>query len=60
MPFGLINAPATFQRMTTKLLEDRLGSGCLVYIDDIVIYGSSWPSLMSNFEWVLQRLRDHE
>ncbi|EZG43157.1 putative retrotransposon protein, partial [Gregarina niphandrodes] len=60
MPFGLINAPATFQRMTTKLLEDRLESRCLVYIDDIVIYGSSWPSLMSNFEWVLQRLRDHE
>ncbi|EZG43242.1 putative retrotransposon, Ty3-gypsy protein [Gregarina niphandrodes] len=58
MPFGLINAPATFQRMTTKLLEDRLESGCLVYIDDIVIYGSSWPSL--NFEWVLLKLRDHE
>ncbi|EZG84532.1 hypothetical protein GNI_012630 [Gregarina niphandrodes] len=60
MPFGLINADATFQRVTTKLLEDRLGSGCLVYIDDIVICGSSWPSLTCNFEWVLQRLRDRE
>ncbi|EZG44015.1 RNA-directed DNA polymerase [Gregarina niphandrodes] len=60
MPFGLINAPATFQRMTTKLLEDRLGKGCLVYIDDIIIYGTSWPVLMNNFEWVLQQLLRHQ
>ncbi|EZG42643.1 RNA-directed DNA polymerase, partial [Gregarina niphandrodes] len=60
MSFGLVIAPAIFQRMTTKLLEDHLGKGCLVYIDDIIIYGTSWPVLMDNFEWILQQLLRHQ
>lgn len=40
MPFGLCNAPALFQRMMTDYLQEEIDDGvCVVYIDDILIYG---------------------
>jgi len=41
MPFGLKNAPATFQRLMNAILIGMQGIRYLVYLDDIVIYGSS-------------------
>ncbi|XP_036149094.1 uncharacterized protein LOC118647760 [Monomorium pharaonis] len=41
MPFGLKNAPATFQRLMNSVLIGIQRFKCLVYLDDIVIYGSS-------------------
>jgi len=38
MPFGLVNAPGTFQRAMDQILLDLKWSICLVYLDDIVIY----------------------
>ena len=40
MPFGMKNAPATFQRMVNKLVQDI--DGCEGYIDDVVIYSNNW------------------
>ena len=40
MPFGLTNAPATFQRMMGNLLKGI--KGCLVFIDDIIIFSDTW------------------
>ena len=60
MPFGLINAPATFQRMVNELLRDRLGNGVLVYIDDIVIYAKTWAQLMETLEWVLKKFSQND
>ena len=40
MPFGIKNAPATFQRMVNKLVRDI--DGCEGYIDDVVIYSDNW------------------
>lgn len=38
MPFGLTNEPSTFQRMMNSVLRGLTWTGCLVYLDDIVIY----------------------
>ena len=38
MPFGLSNAPATFQRCMNNILENLNGKMCLIYLDDIKIF----------------------
>ncbi|XP_036142872.1 uncharacterized protein LOC118645594 [Monomorium pharaonis] len=58
MPFGLKNAPATFQRLMNSVLTGMQGLRCLVYLDDIVIYGSSLKEHNKRLEEVLLRLRE--
>ena len=41
MPFGLKNAPATFQRRMDTALRGLIGKICVVYLDDIVVFGST-------------------
>ena len=41
MPFGLYNAPATFQAMMDDLFPDMLGEGLVIYLDDILIYAEN-------------------
>lgn len=57
MPFGLVNAPATFQRLMEVVLGGLVGKKCLVYIDDIVILGRTWEEHRKNLAEVLERLR---
>jgi len=59
MPFGLKNAPATFQRLMNSVLTGMQGLKCLVYLDDIVIYGASLEEHNKRLEEVLQRLREN-
>ncbi|UYV82809.1 hypothetical protein LAZ67_22000949 [Cordylochernes scorpioides] len=42
MPFGLCNAPATFERMIDNVLRGLKWDMCLCYLDDIVVYGSTF------------------
>jgi len=56
MPFGLKNAPVTFQRLMNSVLTGMQGLKCLVYLDGIVIYGASLED-NKRLEEVLQRLR---
>jgi hypothetical protein len=41
MPFGLSNAPATFQNMINHIFRDLLDLGLIVYLDDILIYAET-------------------
>eukprot|EP00731_Ephydatia_muelleri_P019301 Em0012g126a len=58
MPFGLCNAPATFQRLMDKVLSGLKWYSCLVYIDDIVVVGDSFENHLYNLVGVLKRLRE--
>ena len=57
MPFGLVNAPSTFQRLMESVLVGLSGEKCIVYIDDILIPGATWPEHLQNLRQVFERLR---
>ena len=55
MPFGLCNAPATFQRCMLSIFSDMVERIMEVYMDDITVYGDDFEECMTNLEAVLQR-----
>lgn len=58
MPFGLKNAPATFQRAMNNILQDYIGVICYVYLDDIIIIGYNLKNHLENVEKILKRLSE--
>ena len=58
MPFGLCNAPATFQRLMDLILAGLQWSNYQVYLDDIIILGKDFNDHFSNIQSVFQRIRD--
>ena len=56
MPFGLKNAPATFQRMMDNAFRGLIGEKCFAYIDDIVVFGSTLQEHNDNLVAVLERI----
>jgi len=58
MPFGLKNAPPTFQRMMNKVLKDWLYDFVVVYIDDIMIYSTTFEEHMKHIDQVLGKLQE--
>ena len=59
MPFGLCNAPATFQRMMNDVFRDLLDVCLVIYLDDILIFSESEEQHETHLRQVLQRLRQH-
>ena len=55
MPFGLCNAPATFQRCMMSIFSDLLEECMEVFMDDFTVFGSSFDSCLSSLARVLQR-----
>ena len=53
MPFGLCNAPATFQRCMLSIFSDMVERIMEVFMDDITIYGSTFDECLVNLEVVL-------
>ena len=60
MPFGLVNAPATFQSMMNKILREFLDHGVVVYLDDILIYTENMDDHIKLVQKVLDRLEQHD
>lgn len=58
MPFGLCNAPATFERLMESVLRGLSWETCLVYLDDIIVLGKSFRNHLQNLDQVFQRLRE--
>ena len=57
MPFGLCNAPATFERLMEMVLKGYLWKRCMVYIDDVIVFGESFDQTLENLSMVLERIR---
>ena len=58
MPFGLKNAPGTFQRLMNYVLQDYIGKFVAVYLDDIIIYSKTFEQHIDHVNLVLAALRN--
>ena len=58
MPFGLCNAPTTFQRCIMSIFSDFIEDIMEVFMDDFSIYGSSFDACLDNLTKVLQRCEE--
>ena len=57
MPFGLCNAPSTFQRLMNKVFAKEINSFILVYLDNILVYSRSVEEHWDQLQCALEKLR---
>ena len=57
LPFGLCNAPATFERLMELVMSGLQWKVCLIYLDDIIVYGNSFDQQLERLKEVFQRLK---
>ncbi|GJT41972.1 reverse transcriptase domain-containing protein [Tanacetum coccineum] len=58
MPFGLCNAPATFQRCMLAIFHDMIKEFVEVFMDDFSVFGKSFDHCLKNLDKMLQRCKD--
>ena len=57
MPFGLCNAPGTFQRLMEFVLAGLQWQTCLVYLDDVIVYSRDFDEHLKRLREVFEGLR---
>ncbi|GJS70774.1 reverse transcriptase domain-containing protein [Tanacetum coccineum] len=58
MPFGLCNAPGTFQRCMVAIFYDMIEKTMEVFMDDFLVFGDSFSSCLSYLDMMLKRYED--
>ena len=58
LPFGLCNAPSTFERLMESVLAGLHWETLLIYLDDVIVYASSIETMTSRLRTVFQRFRE--
>nr|GEY13003.1 reverse transcriptase domain-containing protein [Tanacetum cinerariifolium] len=58
MPFGLCNAPGTFQRCMVAIFHDMVEKTMEVFMDDFLVFGNSFENCLSHLDKMLQRCED--
>jgi Reverse transcriptase (RNA-dependent DNA polymerase) len=56
MPFGLVNAPAPFQRSMENILSEARWESFIVYLDDVIIFSRTFEDHVRHLEVVLRKL----
>lgn len=59
MPFGLKNAPATFQRLMNDVLKEYINKICVVYLDDILIFSTTLNEHIENIKKIFNKLKEY-
>ena len=57
VPFGLCNAPATFSRLMDRVLAGLHWETCLFYLDNIIVFSSTWEEHLARLRQVFEQLR---
>ena len=57
-PFGLCNAPSTYQRLMTSVLQGLIGRICLAYLNDVIVFSKRRDEHVNDLRAVLDRIRD--
>ena len=58
MPMGMTNSPAVFQRLMELVLTGLQWHTCLIYLDDVLVFGSNFDEHMQRVEQILLRIRE--
>ena len=57
MSFGVTYGPATFERLMELILCGLQWEHCLVYLDDVIVFGKTFEDTLCNLRLVFERLR---
>ncbi len=59
MPYGLTNAPATFQCLTKKILKGFIGLKCLFDLDHVIVFGDTFQETLHNLMAIFSRFKEY-